>query len=227
MEFEVDLAAQQRNFHSGRESGRRASDESGEDGTDRQRGSGAGAEAADRSGRTGEACETWQKLAVITSDITRPLPSKDVLPAVLARLAKAGSRRIPLRLYSSLGSHRPHKDAEKEHLVARTSCAIMTAWIPARKPTCIWGLLPGNAGGYRRTGGSRGFPGLHSAILNIITSQLFGRREGSDGPRVELRCDPGESQRMTEKAPSAGNWTAIRCGKKSKRRCGSARSTTL
>jgi lactate racemase len=56
-------------------------------------------------------------VAVITSDITRPLPSATVLPPLLARLAVAGVPDRRIRLVFGLGIHRGHTEAEKRRLV--------------------------------------------------------------------------------------------------------------
>lgn len=56
-------------------------------------------------------------VAIITSDITRPMPSKTVLPPVLKRLAKAGVKKENIKIVFALGSHRKHTEEEKKYLV--------------------------------------------------------------------------------------------------------------
>lgn len=56
-------------------------------------------------------------VAVITSDITRPMPSKKVLPPVLSRLEKAGVKKENIIIVFALGSHRKHTEEEKKYLV--------------------------------------------------------------------------------------------------------------
>ena len=58
-----------------------------------------------------------QKVAIVTSDITRPMPTYKVLPFVPAELEKAGIPDEDITVVFALGSHRPHTDAEKEKLV--------------------------------------------------------------------------------------------------------------
>ena len=58
-----------------------------------------------------------QKIVIITSDISRPLPSYDVVPSVLERLFAAGCRKEDITLVFGLGSHRPHTEEEMRHLV--------------------------------------------------------------------------------------------------------------
>ena len=58
-----------------------------------------------------------QKIAIVTSDISRPLPSYQVLPAVLEELYAAGVAREDITVVFALGSHRAHTEEEKIHLV--------------------------------------------------------------------------------------------------------------
>lgn len=58
-----------------------------------------------------------QKIVIITSDISRPLPSYDVVPSVLEQLFAAGCRKEDITLVFGLGSHRPHTEEEMRHLV--------------------------------------------------------------------------------------------------------------
>ena len=57
-----------------------------------------------------------QKVAIITSDISRPFPSYDVLPAVLKELNMAGVPDEDITVVFALGSHRPHTEEEKQRL---------------------------------------------------------------------------------------------------------------
>jgi nickel-dependent lactate racemase len=67
--------------------------------------------------RLEELVKPGQKVAVITSDITRPMPSAQVLPSVLGRLDKAGISRSDITIVFALGSHRRHTRDEMAHLV--------------------------------------------------------------------------------------------------------------
>lgn len=58
-----------------------------------------------------------EKIAIITSDLTRPIPSYQVLPAVLNELYRAGCRDEDITIVFALGSHRKQTEAEKERLV--------------------------------------------------------------------------------------------------------------
>lgn len=58
-----------------------------------------------------------EKVAIITSDITRPMPSKVVLPPLLDELTLAGVKNYDITIVFALGSHRKHTDDEKKYLV--------------------------------------------------------------------------------------------------------------
>lgn len=57
------------------------------------------------------------KIAIVTSDISRPLPSYDVLPAVLDELYSGGAKKENITVVLALGSHRKHTEEEQRHLV--------------------------------------------------------------------------------------------------------------
>lgn len=57
-----------------------------------------------------------EKIAIITSDITRPMPTAVVLPPLLEELDAAGVSRADITLVFALGSHRPHTEQERRHL---------------------------------------------------------------------------------------------------------------
>ena len=54
-----------------------------------------------------------EKIAVITSDITRPCPSYKMMPALLDELYAAGIAREDITLVFALGSHRAHTAEER------------------------------------------------------------------------------------------------------------------
>lgn len=57
-----------------------------------------------------------EKIVLITSDITRPVPSHEIIPVVLDTLYEAGIQPKDITLVFALGSHRHHTEAEKELL---------------------------------------------------------------------------------------------------------------
>ncbi|MBQ1293836.1 MAG: nickel-dependent lactate racemase, partial [Clostridiales bacterium] len=58
-----------------------------------------------------------QKICIITSDISRPIPSFDVIPSILDELYLAGCKKEDIYVVFALGSHRPHTEEEKKKLV--------------------------------------------------------------------------------------------------------------
>ena len=65
-----------------------------------------------------------QKVAIVTSDISRPLPTYKVLPAVLDELYRAGVSPEDITLVFALGSHRSHTEEEKLRLAGPRSKEI-------------------------------------------------------------------------------------------------------
>lgn len=61
-----------------------------------------------------------EKIVIITSDITRPVPSAEIIPAVLEELWIAGAKPEDVVVVFALGSHRPHTGAEMKSLVGET-----------------------------------------------------------------------------------------------------------
>ena len=60
---------------------------------------------------------TGKKVAIVTSDISRPLPSWDIMPSLLDELYAAGAEAQNITVVLALGSHRQHTADEKKHLV--------------------------------------------------------------------------------------------------------------
>ncbi|SHH51562.1 nickel-dependent lactate racemase [Clostridium grantii] len=58
-----------------------------------------------------------EKVVIITSDITRPMPSKKVLPSIIEELNMGGALDKDISIIFALGSHRPHTKEEKIYLV--------------------------------------------------------------------------------------------------------------
>lgn len=68
-----------------------------------------------------------ERVCIITSDITRPMPSKTVLPIVLKELNEGGVADKDISVVFALGNHRMHTEDEKKYLVgeeifARVKC---------------------------------------------------------------------------------------------------------
>ena len=58
-----------------------------------------------------------EKVAIVTSDITRPVPSDKILPPVIRELTDAGVRHEDIFIILALGSHRPHTPDEQKKIV--------------------------------------------------------------------------------------------------------------
>ena len=63
-----------------------------------------------------EIAKPGQKAVIVTSDISRPMPSFEVLPSVLAELNAAGIPDENITVVFGLGSHRGHTEEEKKKL---------------------------------------------------------------------------------------------------------------
>ena len=72
------------------------------------------------SDRLKDIVKKGEKIAVITSDITRPMPSSKVLPFVLEELEKAGIPDEDITIVFALGNHRSHTRDEMILLVGNT-----------------------------------------------------------------------------------------------------------
>ena len=57
-----------------------------------------------------------EKIAIVTSDITRPCPTWKILPPLLDRLYAADIKREDITLIFALGCHRRHTPEEQRHL---------------------------------------------------------------------------------------------------------------
>ncbi len=66
--------------------------------------------------RLREILHSGQKIAIITSDITRPMPTATVMPSLLDEIYCTGVRPHDITLVFALGSHRPHTEEEKKKL---------------------------------------------------------------------------------------------------------------
>ncbi len=69
------------------------------------------------SKRLSEIISRGESICIITSDITRPMPTKRVLPFVLDELYEAGVKNDDITIVFALGNHRAHKEEEKRYIV--------------------------------------------------------------------------------------------------------------
>ena len=68
------------------------------------------------SPRLAEIVHPGEKIAIVSSDITRPMPTAKVMPALLDELYAAGVDRNDITLVFALGSHRKQTDDERRRL---------------------------------------------------------------------------------------------------------------
>lgn len=68
------------------------------------------------SPRLGEIVKPGESVAIVTSDLTRPMPTAKVMPALLDELYAAGIRAEDITLVFALGSHRRQTEAERRAL---------------------------------------------------------------------------------------------------------------
>lgn len=64
-----------------------------------------------------EIVKPGEKVVIITSDITRPVPNKTLLPLLLEQLWQGGVKPEDVTIVFALGSHRFHTEEEKKNLV--------------------------------------------------------------------------------------------------------------
>ncbi len=63
-----------------------------------------------------EIAKPGEKIAIVTSDVTRPMPTHTVMPMLLEELYRAGAKPRDITLVFALGSHRKHTEAERKKL---------------------------------------------------------------------------------------------------------------
>ncbi len=65
-----------------------------------------------------------KKVAIVSSDITRPMPTWTALPPVLDELDRAGVKREDITVVLALGSHRRHTEEERKKLLGECYGAV-------------------------------------------------------------------------------------------------------
>jgi len=75
------------------------------------------------SGRLRDIVKPGETVAVISSDITRPMPTAKVMPLILEELYAAGIRKEDITLVFGLGIHREHTAEEKRRLAGERAWA--------------------------------------------------------------------------------------------------------
>lgn len=70
-----------------------------------------------------EVVRPGEKVAIVTSDITRPMPTYVVMPPLLDALYEAGVKKEDITLVFALGSHRHHTPEEMKKLAGERAYA--------------------------------------------------------------------------------------------------------
>ncbi len=86
--------------------------------------------------RLGEVVKPGEKIVIITSDITRPVPSYDVIPPILEELNACGCKDEDITVVFALGSHREHTQEEMIRLVGK-EVYDKVACIDAKAESCV------------------------------------------------------------------------------------------
>lgn len=73
-----------------------------------------------------EVVHAGEKIVLVTSDISRPMPTWKVMPAVLEELYAAGVQPEDITLVFARGVHRAHTDAERRHLAGEQAFSEIT-----------------------------------------------------------------------------------------------------
>ena len=160
-----------------------------------------------------------ERIAVVTSDITRPFPTYAVMPALLDELYAAGVDPADVTLVFALGSHRFHTEEERRHLAGER------AW---REIRCI----DGDPSSCVHVGKTKA--GTPVDIVDVVadadrriclgnssTTTSPGTRAGRrPSCRACPRARPSRptTRRWSIRAPVPETWTTIRCARTSRRR---------
>ena len=89
------------------------------------------------SKRLRDIVKAGEKIVIITSDITRPMPSKVVLPSVVEEIKSAGVREEDMTIILALGSHRGHTEDEKKMLIGEALCDSAITIIDSDMKRCV------------------------------------------------------------------------------------------
>lgn len=77
------------------------------------------------------------RVAIVTSDISRPMPSYKVLPTVIEELKSAGVEEKDITIILALGIHRKHSEEERRRLVGEDVYHSNITIIDSDKEKCV------------------------------------------------------------------------------------------
>jgi nickel-dependent lactate racemase len=81
--------------------------------------------------------EEGEKVVVVTSDITRPVPSYRILPILMDELLSSGTKVEDITIVLALGSHRKHTEEEKRALVGEDVFQLGVGIIDSDMDDCV------------------------------------------------------------------------------------------
>ena len=83
-----------------------------------------------------------ERIVIVTSDITRPMPSHVVLPQLLERMYAAGVKPESITIVFALGSHRTQTEEKNSISSGNPSTARCAVSIPRNLISFIWAPRP-------------------------------------------------------------------------------------
>lgn len=89
------------------------------------------------SNRLKDIVKPGEKIVIITSDITRPMPSYKVLPEIISELKQGGIKEEDITIVLALGSHRNHTEDEKKALVGEKIYFSEISIVDSNMKNCI------------------------------------------------------------------------------------------
>lgn len=89
------------------------------------------------SERLSQLVKAGESVAIVTSDISRPMPTHKVLPYVLEELHSAGVKDANIKIILALGSHRRHTEAEKKKILGAEIYASSIEVLDSDMEDCV------------------------------------------------------------------------------------------
>lgn len=88
------------------------------------------------SPRLSQIVRPGEKVTIVTSDITRPMPTAKVMPALLDEIYRGGVHPKDITLVFALGSHRRQSEEEKRHLAGELAWKEITC-VDSNRDDCV------------------------------------------------------------------------------------------
>jgi nickel-dependent lactate racemase len=78
-----------------------------------------------------------EKIVIVTSDITRPMPSSIVLPPVIDEMKSVGIKEEDISIVLARGSHRAHTEEEKQYIVGKAIYESKITILDSHMEQCV------------------------------------------------------------------------------------------